>query len=533
MSRLNFENLSGLPPIELGTAATVPPASQGGRAGSFEQHLDQARQTVEGRTGAEQPSPADRRSDAERRQAAQEAPSAAEPQADTAQAAPGSRQDDPSTSDPSPSDSDGQGNVDDAQSDGPQAEGVSDADEAPDQESEPDDGQLAVGSPPVADALAVIASAKPSDQEDVAKASVVSEEETVASEGQSQAERPTQQTTFSDTTGEVVPGEMEQGDAEAAPLEDATAGAEADGKEGTQVDEEGFARDRIAQQSQGPTEGEQDSDDAASERTGSPAADPTDRSSEVREAAADSRRNSGRHHGGPPLTESPGDNPLGQSVEGVASEATQQASSMISQTEAPNDIKSEGGGTPSAVSTATDTGGGETAVPTRVVSNQSIRQSSGSAQGESGTDQVDRVRFVQRVARAFAVVGDRGGSVRLRLHPPELGALRLDVTVRNGTMTARLEVETNAARTMLLDNLPELRDRLAAQEIKVGRFDVDLSDRSSGGTPQGPGDHPQPHDHPGRGSPNPGPEQEIEAEGPPQPRAVGQPGQGSQLDVVI
>jgi len=512
MSRLNFENLSGLLSIELVTAATVPPASQGGRTGSFERHLEQARQTVERTTGAEQ-LPADRRPEAERRQAAQEAPSAAEPQADTA---PGSPRDEPSTSSPSQFDSDGQADAGDTQSDASQAEGASDTDGAPDKQGEPDDGQLAVGSPQVADALAVIASAKPSDQEDGAGVSAVSE------------------AAPSDTTGPLVSGETEQGDAEAASLEDAPAGPEADGKEGIQVDEEERAADRIAQQSKEPTEGEQNSADAASDSAGPSAADPTDPSSEARGAAADSRRKSGRHHGGRPLAESPGDKPVGQSAVGVASEATQQAPSITSQTEAPDEIKSEAGGTTTTVSTPTDGRGGETAVPPRVVSNQPIRQTSpGSAQGTSGPDQVDRVRFVQRVARAFEAMGDRGGSIRLRLHPPELGSLRLEVTVRNGTMTARLEVETNSARTMLLDNLPALRDRLAEQEIKVGRFDVDLSDRSGGGTPQGPGDHPQPHDHPDRGSPNPGPEQEIEAEGPPQPRAVVQPGQGSQLDVVI
>ena len=521
MSRLNFENLSGLLSIELVTAATVPPASQGGRAGSFEQHLEQARQTVERTAGADGPPPADRRPEAARRQAAQEAPSAAEPQADTAQAAPGGPPDDPSTSSPS-------------QSDASQAEGVSDTDGAPDKQSEPDDAQLAVGSPQVADALAVIASAKPSDQEDGAGVSAVSDEEIGAPEGQSQAEKPTQQTAPSGITGELVPGDTEQGDAEAASLEDATAGPEADGKEGIRVDEEKLAGDRIAQPSKEPTQGEQNSDDATSDSAGPSAADPIDPSSEVRGAATDSRRKSGRHHGGRLLAESPGDKPPGQSAGGVAPEPTQQAPSITSQTEAPDEIKSEAGGTPSAVSTPTDNRGGETAVPPRVVSNQPLRQTSpGSAQGTSGPDQVERVRFVQRVARAFEAMGDRGGSVRLRLHPPELGSLRLEVTVRNGTMTARLEVESNSARTMLLDNLPALRDRLAGQDIKVGRFDVDLSDRSGGGTPQGPGDHAQPQDHPDRGSPNPGPEQEIEAEGPPQRRAVVQPGQGSQLDVVI
>ena len=95
------------------------------------------------------------------------------------------------------------------------------------------------------------------------------------------------------------------------------------------------------------------------------------------------------------------------------------------------------------------------------------------------------MRLVERVAAAFDAVGDRGGTVRLRLSPPELGAVKVEVNVRNGVMNAHLETETSAARSLLLDNLPALRDRLAQQQIKVERFDVDLAGQSSGGTPQG------------------------------------------------
>lgn len=151
----------------------------------------------------------------------------------------------------------------------------------------------------------------------------------------------------------------------------------------------------------------------------------------------------------------------------------------------------------------------------------------------SGSEPLDRVRFVQRVVRAFEAVGDRNGSVRLRLHPPDLGNLRLEVTVRDGMMTARMEVETTTARSMLLDNLPALRDRLADQDIRVTRFDVDLTDHSSGGLPQRPDAHPQSHGHPEDNAPQPNPDQDAEMPPLSQPRAVGQPGQGNQLDVMI
>jgi flagellar hook-length control protein FliK len=93
-----------------------------------------------------------------------------------------------------------------------------------------------------------------------------------------------------------------------------------------------------------------------------------------------------------------------------------------------------------------------------------------------GLTEAERVRFVQRVARAFHSVGDEGGEVRLRLSPPELGSLRLELSVRDGVMSARLEAETAAARNLLLDNLPVLRERLAEQNVKVEQFDVDVRD---------------------------------------------------------
>jgi flagellar hook-length control protein FliK len=86
-------------------------------------------------------------------------------------------------------------------------------------------------------------------------------------------------------------------------------------------------------------------------------------------------------------------------------------------------------------------------------------------------------RFVQRVARAIDAARQRDGEVRLRLSPPELGSLRLEVRMQHGALTARLEAETPAARALLIDGLPALRDRLADQGIRIDQFDVDLLDR--------------------------------------------------------
>ncbi len=107
--------------------------------------------------------------------------------------------------------------------------------------------------------------------------------------------------------------------------------------------------------------------------------------------------------------------------------------------------------------------------------------------------QIDSARLLQRVARAFHAAQQRDGEMQLRLSPPELGSLRLQVQVGGGALTARLEAETSAARTAILDNLPALRERLLEQGVRIERFEVDLMQRHSGGAGGMP-DRPRDHD---------------------------------------
>ena len=148
--------------------------------------------------------------------------------------------------------------------------------------------------------------------------------------------------------------------------------------------------------------------------------------------------------------------------------------------------------------------------------------------------QVDQARFVQRVTRAFQAMGGREGTVRLRLSPPELGSLRLEIAVRNGVMTARVEAETSTARNLLLDNLPALRDRLAQQDIKVEQFNVDLSDRSPGGLPEQMADQAKSRD---RGNDNdssrPTDDGDENTEDAQTVVTANRPGEENQLNVVI
>lgn len=109
--------------------------------------------------------------------------------------------------------------------------------------------------------------------------------------------------------------------------------------------------------------------------------------------------------------------------------------------------------------------------------NRTQANNTSGSSGTSGTTSADQARFLQRVERAFHTMLRRGDdTIRLRLSPPELGSLRMEITVKNGEMTAKIQTDSEKARTMLLDNLPALRDRLSEQDIKIHRFDVERTD---------------------------------------------------------
>jgi flagellar hook-length control protein FliK len=102
-----------------------------------------------------------------------------------------------------------------------------------------------------------------------------------------------------------------------------------------------------------------------------------------------------------------------------------------------------------------------------------------------GAPGVDRARFVQRVEGAMRAAHQRDGKIQVRLSPPDLGSVKIELAVQNGVLSAKLEAETLAARNLLLDSLPALRERLAQQDIRVDKFDVDVRDdrgQSGGGS---------------------------------------------------
>lgn len=103
-----------------------------------------------------------------------------------------------------------------------------------------------------------------------------------------------------------------------------------------------------------------------------------------------------------------------------------------------------------------------------------------------GIDPVEHRRFLHRVGRAFEAAEARGGEIRMRLSPPRLGGLSLEVRLDGDKLAARVETETEAARQLILEQLPVLRERLAERGISIEQFDVDLFRETpgDGGSPR-------------------------------------------------
>jgi flagellar hook-length control protein FliK len=65
--------------------------------------------------------------------------------------------------------------------------------------------------------------------------------------------------------------------------------------------------------------------------------------------------------------------------------------------------------------------------------------------------------------------------LRVRLEPPALGKVQIEVQADAGAVSARVEVQTPAARQTLLDNLSLLHDAIGQTGATVGRIDIEVA----------------------------------------------------------
>lgn len=98
----------------------------------------------------------------------------------------------------------------------------------------------------------------------------------------------------------------------------------------------------------------------------------------------------------------------------------------------------------------------------------------------TGQTVADSQIFDQVVTRMAGSFNGESGRMTLRLHPAELGSLKLDLHVEGQTIRANLQAQTTQVQEVLERNLPQLRQALAEQGLKIDQFQVNLEQRQQG-----------------------------------------------------
>ncbi|HCS52896.1 flagellar hook-length control protein FliK [Rubinisphaera sp.] len=83
----------------------------------------------------------------------------------------------------------------------------------------------------------------------------------------------------------------------------------------------------------------------------------------------------------------------------------------------------------------------------------------------------------QKLASFIQQAAEQGKALKIRLHPPELGTLQIEVNRLNGQVTAKIEVESAAARSVIFEQLGLLKESLTQQGIKVDQLQVEINEQ--------------------------------------------------------
>ncbi len=78
----------------------------------------------------------------------------------------------------------------------------------------------------------------------------------------------------------------------------------------------------------------------------------------------------------------------------------------------------------------------------------------------------------KQISRSI-IKGDR--VLKLQLRPPDLGALKVQIDIKDNVLKLGLVTENNSVRELLLSNVNNLRESLTANGIKLERMDVDIN----------------------------------------------------------
>lgn len=115
------------------------------------------------------------------------------------------------------------------------------------------------------------------------------------------------------------------------------------------------------------------------------------------------------------------------------------------------------------------------------INTQGANASASASAADSMEDSIEQAAL-NRVTRGLHnAVRQNGGTTTIRLNPPELGMVRIEMAIQNGAVSATLQSETPSVRILLSQQLAQLRSGLESQGLSVDRLNVQaLAQPSSG-----------------------------------------------------
>ncbi|MFT3786071.1 MAG: flagellar hook-length control protein FliK [Tepidisphaeraceae bacterium] len=127
--------------------------------------------------------------------------------------------------------------------------------------------------------------------------------------------------------------------------------------------------------------------------------------------------------------------------------------------------------TPSSFQTALNAANALHAKATDGTSNTAPAQQAAAPEQQFAADNADNI-----VTQVQTKLLPKGGSMQIRLDPPELGALTVSVKMLDGRMTAMFTAESDHAAELLGNNLNHLKTSLEATGVRVEQMQVRTSE---------------------------------------------------------
>ncbi len=85
-------------------------------------------------------------------------------------------------------------------------------------------------------------------------------------------------------------------------------------------------------------------------------------------------------------------------------------------------------------------------------------------------------RVVSQVVAGLDLHRPQGdGEITIRLHPEELGELRINLRLENSQLSVEITAEKGVVRSALMENLDHLKEALGRQQLMVESFSVSSS----------------------------------------------------------